>query len=103
MVNNLFYQEAGHGSAENANKVQMLRNSGELEGNNVVDYNLYFHEEGEETYGGWNGDLGGVATIEAWRNTTGFDLHSLSGVDPLFLSIADPHLQADSPARGGGQ
>jgi len=71
---------------------------------NKVDYNLFF-APGGGTNGTWSWKNVTYTTFAAYRQATGNDVHSLAGVNPLFVSTLAPdlHLKSTSPGIDHGQ
>jgi len=108
IVNNLFYQQAGHGSTINRAARQMVLLAVTVEPPFVIDHNLYFHEEGPVVFNAYVPHLGGAGGYDDYWKLLGFDLNGVIDQDPRLVEMVpesdllDAHLLADSPARGAG-
>lgn len=88
--NNIFYAGSG--------KPYILSWSPVMTGNEV-DYNLFYNGAS------WQWKNVTYNTFSAYQSGTGNDIHSLNGVDPLFVNAAlgNLRLQSTSPAINAGQ
>ena len=116
IVNNIFYQSKGTGNSSQYGQ-QMVFLEADLQGNSIIDHNLYYHEEGNMSFGRWNQSLNDVERWNTWQGR-GFGASSLtkapSFVNTYIESISkqgafdrvsgafNVHLQANSPALDAG-
>lgn len=108
IMNNLFYQQAGHGSTVNRGARQMVQIGVTVEGEFIIDHNFYFHEEGPAVFNSYVAELGGAGHYHDYWKLLGRDLNAVVDVAPQFAQLdpasgqLDAHLTATSPARGAG-
>jgi uncharacterized repeat protein (TIGR02059 family) len=99
LKNNIFYTTLPNESQGNgAGFVTYAMSDSEVD----ADYNLYYRTSNSLRIALLNGSSYYMNTLSSMRTQKGYEMHSPTPADPLFISATDYHLQAGSPAIGKG-